>query len=90
MTDSGPTPPPMGALDAGGLEVRFFELAGTDAAATLAPLADAWRRTGAAVELLAAVDQDDLWLLVARGGDEPPAPPVPTGTRVWRFRSVAG
>ncbi len=68
--------------------MRFFELAGTDARGVLAPLADAWRRTGADVELLTAVDQDDLWLLVARGGHEPDAAPVPSGARVWRFRSV--
>ncbi len=89
MTDSRPTPPPSSAPDAGDLDVRFFELAGAGARAALAPLADAWRRTGADVELLTAVDQDDLWLLVARGGREPEALPVPIGARVWRFRSVA-
>ncbi|MFN2321936.1 MAG: hypothetical protein ABR510_03130 [Trueperaceae bacterium] len=88
MTDTRPIPPPP-AVDAGDLDVRFFELAGPDARAALAPLADAWRRTGALVELLSAVDQDDLWLLVVRGGHEPEALPVPRGARVWRFRSVA-
>ena len=88
MTDSGPIPPPPSAGEADDLDVRFFELAGADAQAALAPLADAWRRTGADVELLIAVDQDDLWLLVARGGSEAEALTVPPGTRVWRFRSV--
>jgi hypothetical protein len=89
MTDSGSTPPPSAGTDAGAVDVRFFELAGADAPAALAPLALAWRRAGADVELLAAVDQRDLWLLVARGGGEALATPVPTGARVWRFRSVA-
>lgn len=89
MNASGPTPPPPAARDAAGADVRFFELAGVNARAALAPLADAWRSTGAQVELLSAVDQDDLWLLVARGGDEPDALPVPSGARVWRFRRVA-
>ena len=89
MTDSGPIPPPSSAVEADELDVRFFELAGADAQATLEPIADAWRRSGANVELLTAVDQDDLWLLVARGGREPDALPVPRGARVWRFRSVA-
>jgi hypothetical protein len=89
MTDPGTTSPTSAAFEADPLEVRFFELSGTDAADALAPLADAWRGAGADVELLAAIDQDDLWLLVARGGGEPAAPRVPTGTRVWRFRSVA-
>lgn len=89
MTDFRPIPPPPSASGAGDIDVRFFELAGTDARAALAPLADAWQRTGADVELLAAVDQDDLWLLVARGGHEPDVLPVPRGARVWRFRSVA-
>ena len=88
MTDSRPIPPPT-ASNAGDPDVRFFELAGTEAQEALAPLAEAWRRTGADVELLTAVDQDDLWLLVARGGREPDALPVPSGARVWRFRSVA-
>ncbi len=89
MTDSRPIPPPSSAMEAGDLDVRFFELAGSDARAALAPLADAWRRAGAEVELLAAVDQGDLWLLVARGGREPDALPVPQRARTWRFRSVA-
>lgn len=88
MTDSRPIPPPS-ASDAGDLDVRFFELAGPDARGALAPLAEACRRTGADVELLAGVDQDDLWLLVARGGSEPDALRVPLGARVWRFRRVA-
>ena len=88
MTDSRPTPPPL-AAPAGGREVRFFELAGTDARSALAPLAEAWRREGADVELLTSVERGDLWLLVARGGREPHAHLVPTGTRVWRFRSEA-
>ena len=88
MTDSRPIPRPSTA-SARDLDVRFFELAGADARAALAPLAEAWRSAGADVELLLAVDQDDLWLLVARGGGEPGACPVPSGARVWRFRSVA-
>ena len=88
MTDPRPTPPPPAAA-AGGLEVRFFELAGTGARGALAPLAEAWRRAGADVELLSALDQTDLWLLVARGGSEPRPYPMPPGTRVWRFRSEA-
>lgn len=88
MTDSRPIPPPS-AAEASDLDVRFFELAGPDARAALTPVSDAWRRTGAEIELLAAVDQDDLWLLVVRGGREPDALPVPRGARVWRFRSVA-
>ena len=89
MKASGPTPPPPTAPDPAGADVRFFELAGADARTALAPLADAWRRAGAEVEVLAAVDQDALWLLVARGGGEPDALPVPSGARVWRFRRVA-
>ena len=89
MTDSRPIPPPSTASDASDRDVRFFELTGADARGVLAPLADAWRRSGADVELLTAVDQDDLWLLVARGGHEPEATQVPSGARVWWFRSVA-
>lgn len=88
MTETAPNPPPVAEHD-GGHDVHFFELTGIDARSTLAPLAVAWRRVGADVELLAAVDRDDLWLLVARGGSEPASLPVPAGARVWRFRSVA-
>jgi hypothetical protein len=70
-------------------DVRFFELAGPDARAALDALAAAWRRAGADVELLAAVGQPDLWLLVARGGAEPASPAAPPAARVWRFRKVA-
>lgn len=70
-------------------DVRFFELAGAGARAALGSLADACQRAGADVELLSAVDQDGLWLLVARGGTELPSLAVPTGARVWRFRSAA-
>jgi hypothetical protein len=89
MTDLGPTPPPSPAPAADPPDVRFVELAGADARAALLPLADAWHRAGADVELLAAVDQEDLWLLVARGGGEPHGPDVPKRARVWRFRSAA-
>ena len=88
MSDPRPTLPPSSTPRAVDQDVRFFELAGADARVALAPLADAWRRTGADVELLTAVGQDDLWLLVARGGTEPEAAPVPPGARAWRFRSV--
>lgn len=89
MTDLGPTPPPSPAPAEDAPDVRFVELAGADARAALVALADAWRRAGADVELLAAVDQEDLWLLVARGGGERDAPGVPQRARVWRFRSAA-
>lgn len=69
--------------------VRFFEIAGADARGLLEPLAAAWRAAGAATDLLASLDRDDLWLLVVRGGraGEVVARPAPS-VRTWRFRSV--
>lgn len=63
-------------------EVHFVELAGPGARAALAPVAAEARAAGGAVELLAAVDQADLWLLLVRGA----SPAVPQGARHWRFR----
>lgn len=89
------TPVPHADTAAPAAGVRFVELAGADAPARLAPLAAALRAGGARVELLASLDRDDLWLLVARGGaavaggDTDDAPVPPAGARTWRFRSVA-
>ena len=64
--------------------VHFVELAGPAARAVLERSAARARAAGAAVELLAAEDQADLWLLLVRGA----APDVPSDARHWRFRAV--
>lgn len=63
--------------------VHFVELAGPGAPAELARAAARARAAGADVELLAAVDQAELWVLLVRGA----SPTVPPGARHWRFRA---
>jgi hypothetical protein len=68
-----------------GTAVRFFERAGPGARAALERLGRDLAAGGAGVELLASDERADLWLLVARGGEDEPA--LDAGTRCWRFRT---
>ena len=65
--------------------VTFFELAGAGARDELAALGERASAAGAACELLVSETQEDLWLLVCRGG---PLTDAPAGARTWRFRRV--
>jgi hypothetical protein len=69
-----------------GTAVRFFERAGGDARAVLERLARRLADGGGHVELLASDEREDLWLLVARGGEEV-EPALDAATRCWRFRT---
>ena len=69
-----------------GTPVRFFERAGSDARAVLERLGRRLTDGGGHVELLASDEGEDLWLLIARGGEEL-EPALDADTRCWRFRT---
>jgi hypothetical protein len=61
--------------------ITFVELAGPGARERLSAAAAALAEPS---ELLQGLDQDDLWLLIVRGGVERP----PERARVWRFTTA--
>lgn len=66
--------------------ITFIELSGPGARDELATVATRATERGSRCELLVSEAQGDLYLLVCRGGEEPPAPPE--DARAWSFRPV--
>ena len=71
--------------------VTFYELAGAGARDELTAIEERVSAAGASCELLVSETQEDLWLLVCRGGRATDVPAdVPAGARTWRFRRAEG
>lgn len=65
--------------------LHFFEQSGPEARASLTRLAQQRRQAGGQAGLWRSLDQQDVWLLIAKG--DGPTPPAADGLRHWRFEA---
>jgi len=74
-------------MSPGPQQTRFYELAGDAAQVRLGDLSARLRRAGARTRMLASLDRDGLYLLVAEA-ERLPDLDAPADCRVWTFASL--